>query len=478
MDAHMNMLPSIETDFPSWYADVVRRAGLAENAAARGMMVIKPYGYAIWELLQRQMDDRIKATGHENFYFPMLIPASVLAKEADLVEGFAPEVAVVTEAGGSTLEEPLVLRPTSEATIWSTYGRWLQSYRDLPMLYNQWANVVRWELRPRLFLRTSEFLWQEGHTAHETEHEAVAECLRILHEVYADTQRSVLAMPALLGRKSAAERFPGARETFTAEAMMRDRKALQSATSHYLGDEFARAYDVTYAGRDGGEHHPFATSWGASSRLVGGVIMMHGDERGLRLPPAVAPHQVVVIPIQPGDGRVREAADALATELRAAGLRVKVDDREHVRPGAKFFEWELKGAPIRIELGERELAGGEVSVARRDRDQRDRLPLDGLGERVQGMLGEIHRELFERASAYLADHTRQLDDRAELIEYLRAGGGFAVTAWCGSPECESAIKAETSASLRCLPLEHESPGAPCVVCGQPGVEIATWGQAY
>ena len=258
----MNTLPSIENDFPAWYADVVRRAGLAENAAVRGMMVIKPYGYAIWELLQRQMDDRIKATGHENFYFPMLIPASVLAKEADLVEGFAPEVAVVTEAGGSKLEEPLVLRPTSEAVIWSTYGRWLQSYRDLPMLYNQWANVVRWELRPRLFLRTSEFLWQEGHTAHETEQEAVAECLRILHEVYADTQRSVLAMPALLGRKSAAERFPGARETFTAEAMMGDRKALQAATSHYLGDEFARAYGVTYTGRDGSEHHPYATSWG------------------------------------------------------------------------------------------------------------------------------------------------------------------------------------------------------------------------
>ena len=474
----MNTLPSIENDFPAWYSDVVRRAGLAEHAAVRGMMVIKPYGYAIWELLQRQMDDRIKATGHENFYFPMLIPASVLAKEADLVEGFAPEVAVVTEAGGSKLEEPLVLRPTSEAAIWSTYGRWLQSYRDLPMLYNQWANVVRWELRPRLFLRTSEFLWQEGHTAHETEQEAVSECLRILHEVYADTQRSVLAMPALLGRKSAAERFPGARETFTTEAMMRDRKALQAATSHYLGDEFARAYDVSYAGRDGAEHHPFATSWGASSRLVGGVIMMHGDERGLRLPPAVAPHQVVVIPIQPGEAKVLEQAHALAAELRAAGIRVKLDDRVHVRPGAKFFEWELKGAPIRVELGERELARGEVSVARRDREPRELVSLDRPAERLQATLGEIHRELFDRAAAHLADNTRSFDDRAELIEYLTAGRGFAVTAWCGSPECEAAIKAETSATLRCLALEPEDPGAPCPVCGRPGVETATWGQAY
>jgi len=478
MDAHVNTLPSIENDFPAWYAEVVRRAGLAENAAVRGMMVIKPYGYGIWELLQRQMDDRIKATGHENFYFPMLMPASVLAKEADLVEGFAPEVAVVTEAGGSKLEEPLVLRPTSEAVIWSTYGRWLQSYRDLPMLYNQWANVVRWELRPRLFLRTSEFLWQEGHTAHETEQEAVAECLRILHEVYADTQHSVLAMPALLGRKSAAERFPGARETFTAEAMMGDRKALQAATSHYLGDEFARAYGVTYTGRDGSEHHPYATSWGSTTRLVGAVIMMHGDERGLRLPPAVAPYQVVVIPIQPGDSPVLEQAHALAAELRAAGIRVKLDDRVHVRPGAKFFEWELKGAPIRVELGERELARDEVSVARRDREPRELLSLDRLAERLQAMLGEIHRELFDRAAEHLADNTRSFDDRAELIEYLKAGSGFAVTAWCGSPECEAAIKAETSATLRCLALEPEDPGAPCPVCAGPGVETATWAQAY
>src|SRR6478609_4148471 len=330
----MSRLPDIESDFPAWYAEVVRRAELAEHSAVRGSMVIKPYGFAIWELLQRQLDDRIKATGHENVYFPLLVPLSVLAREADLVEGFAPQVALVTEAGGAKLEEPLVVRPTSEAAIWNTYAGWIHSHRDLPLLYNQWANVVRWELRPRLFLRTTEFLWQEGHTAHETAEQALAECLTILHQVYADCQQQVLAMPVLRGRKSARERFPGALETFTTEAMMRDRKALQAATSHYLGDEFARAYGVSYTGRDGAQHHPYAASWGASSRLVGGVVMSHGDSRGLKLPPAVA-----------------EAAAAMAAELRDAGVRVKLDERQHVRPGAKFFEWELKGAPVRLEVG-------------------------------------------------------------------------------------------------------------------------------
>src|SRR6476659_11164025 len=420
-------------DFPRWYQDVVAKAELAEPGPVRGSQVIRPVGYAIWERMVAEMDARIKAAGAENASFPLLIPESYLRREAEHVEGFAPELAVVTIGGGKQLEEPVVIRPTSETVIGEFMAKWTQSYRDLPLLLNQWANVVRWELRPRLFLRTSEFLWQEGHTAHETEQEAVAECLRILHEVYADTQRSVLAMPALLGRKSAAERFPGARETFTTEAMMGDRKALQAATSHYLGDEFARAYGVTYTGRDGSEHHPYATSWGSTTRLVGAVIMMHGDERGLRLPPAVAPHQVVVIPIQPGEGQVLEQAHALAAELRAAGIRVKLDDRAHVRPGAKFFEWELKGAPIRVEVGERELAGGDVSVARRDRERRELLPLEGLSTRVQGMLGEIHQGLFDRAAAHLAANTQHLDERAELIEYLKAGRGFAVTAWCGSP---------------------------------------------
>jgi prolyl-tRNA synthetase len=474
----MSRLPDIETDFPAWYAEVVRGAELAEHSSVRGSMVIRPHGYAIWELLQRALDDRIKATGHENVYFPLLVPRSVMAREADLIEGFSPEVALVTEAGGSVLEEPLVVRPTSEATIWNTYAGWVQSYRDLPLLYNQWANVVRWELRPRLFLRTTEFLWQEGHTAHETEEEAIAECLLILEHVYADVQESVLAMPVLRGRKSPKERFAAARETFTTEAMMRDRKALQAGTSHYLGDEFARAYGVSYTGRDGQEHHPFAASWGASSRLVGGVIMTHGDERGLRLPPAVAPQQVVVVPIAGERSSVREAAEALASDLRARGVRVRVDGREHVRPGAKFFEWELKGAPLRLELGERDLAAGAVTVVRRDTGEREQTGLSEAIERVRVLLDEIQAGLLAEARAFRERHTSRFDERSAMMEFLRAGEGFAVAGWCGSAECEAEVKAETSATIRCLTLERDDPGAPCIVCGGAGTETATWAQAY
>jgi prolyl-tRNA synthetase len=474
----MSRLPDIETDFPAWYAEVVRGAELAEHSSVRGSMVIRPHGYAIWELLQRALDDRIKATGHENVYFPLLVPRSVMAREADLIEGFSPEVALVTEAGGSVLEEPLVVRPTSEATIWNTYAGWVQSYRDLPLLYNQWANVVRWELRPRLFLRTTEFLWQEGHTAHETEEEAIAECLLILEHVYADVQESVLAMPVLRGRKSPKERFAAARETFTTEAMMRDRKALQAGTSHYLGDEFARAYGVSYTGRDGQEHHPFAASWGASSRLVGGVIMTHGDERGLRLPPAVAPQQVVVVPIAGERSSVREAAEALASDLRARGVRVRVDEREHVRPGAKFFEWELKGAPLRLELGERDLAAGAVTVVRRDTGEREQTGLSEAIERVRVLLDEIQAGLLAEARAFRERHTSRFDERSAMMEFLRAGEGFAVAVWCGSAECEAEVKAETSATIRCLTLERDDPGAPCIVCGGAGTETATWAQAY
>jgi prolyl-tRNA synthetase len=474
----MSRLPDIETDFPAWYAEVVRGAELAEHSAVRGSMVIRPHGYAIWELLQRELDDRIKATGHENVYFPLLVPRSVMARETDLIEGFSPEVAVVTEAGGSVLEEPLVVRPTSEATIWHTYAGWVQSYRDLPLLYNQWANVVRWELRPRLFLRTTEFLWQEGHTAHETEEEAIAECLLILEHVYAAVQESVLAMPVLRGRKSPRERFAAARETFTTEAMMRDRKALQAGTSHYLGDEFARAYGVSYTGRDGQEHHPFAASWGASSRLVGGLIMTHGDERGLRLPPAVAPQQAVIVPIAREGATVREAAESLAVELRDSGLRVKVDDRGHVRPGAKFFEWELKGTPVRLELGERDLAAGSVSVVRRDDGSREQVALDGAVRRVRSLLGEIQEGLLAEARAFREGNTRRFEDRERMMEFLRAGEGFAVTAWCGSAECEAEVKAATSATIRCLTLEQEDPGAACAACGKAGTETATWAQAY
>jgi prolyl-tRNA synthetase len=476
-----NGLPSQSNDFPVWYGEVVRRAGLAENSPVRGAMVIKPYGYAIWEAIQRELDDRIKATGHENFYFPLFVPASVLAQESKLVEGFAPEVAVVTEAGGKKLEEPLAVRPTSEALIWSTYARWVQSYRDLPLLYNQWANVVRWELRPRLFLRTSEFLWQEGHTAHETEAEAVAETLTILHDVYADTIENVLAIPVLRGRKSERERFPGAVDTYTLEALMRDGKALQAATSHYLGQGFARAFDVRYTGRDGTDHYPHATSWGASTRLVGGVVMAHGDDRGLRLPPRIAPQQVVIVPIFREENRadVLQTATAVAHELRAAGVRVKVDDRPEHRPGFKFNEWELKGVPLRVEIGSRDLAAATITVARRDTGEKREIPRSRASAAIADLLSDVHRSLFNTARAEQERRTLR-DPRGydELIEYLRDAGGFVAASWCGREECETRVKEDSSATIRCLPLDEQPPTGRCSCCGRPAVAAATWAQAY
>src|SRR5512132_2086979 len=423
---YADALPAQSGDFPGWYGEVVRRAGLAENSPVRGAMVIKPYGYAIWEAIQRELDDRIKATGHENLYFPLLVPASVLAREADLVEGFAPEVAVVTEAGGKELEEPLAVRPTSEALIWSTYALWVQSYRDLPLLYNQWANVVRWELRPRLFLRTSEFLWQEGHTAHETEEEAVAETLTILHDVYADTIENVLAIPVLRGRKSESERFPGAVDTYTLEALMRDGKALQAATSHNLGQGFARTFGVRYTARDGSEQHPYGTSWGATTRLVGGVVMAHGDDRGLRLPPRVAPQQVVIVPIFRRDGRadVLHAAATVADELRAAGVRVRVDDRPEYRPGFKFKEWELKGVPLRIEIGRRDLAAAAVTVARRDTGDKQQIPISRAAVAIDEMLSAVQASLFQVARDEQERRTLHDPGYDEMIEYLRETAGF------------------------------------------------------
>lgn len=474
-------LPSQSTDFPAWYGEVVRRAGLAENSSVRGAMVIKPYGFAIWEAIQRELDDRIKATGHENFYFPLLVPASLLAQEGELVEAFAPEVAVVTEAGGKKLEEPLAVRPTSEALIWSTYGRWVQSYRDLPLLYNQWANVVRWELRPRLFLRTSEFLWQEGHTAHETEAEALAETLTILHDVYADTIENVLAIPVLRGRKSESERFPGAVDTYTLEALMRDGKALQTATSHYLGQGFARTFAVRYTGRDGTEQYPYATSWGASTRLVGGVVMAHGDDRGLRLPPRVAPQQVVIVPIlRDDDADVLQAAAAAADELRAAGVRVRVDDRPEYRPGFKFNEWELKGVPLRIEIGGRDLAAGVVTIVRRDSGDKQQIPFPRVAGAIDEMLNDVQASLFESAHDELERRTlRDPSGYDEMIEYLRKAAGFVATPWCGRRECEVRVKDDSSATIRCLPLnEQPAQSGACACCGRSAVTAAVWAQAY
>ena len=475
----MAIRPQAE-DFPGWYQDVVRETELAEPSLARGTMVIRPYGFAIWEAIQRAMDDRIKATGHENFYFPMLFPYSLLEKEAEHVEGFAPEVAVVTHAGGEKLEEPLVVRPTSETIIWATYAKWIQSYRDLPLLYNQWANVVRWELRPRVFLRTTEFLWQEGHTAHETEAEAIAETRMILHDVYLDTVQNVLAMPVHIGRKSPAERFAGAVDTLTLEGLMRDRKALQAGTSHYLGQNFAKAYGVQFQNRSGELEHPYATSWGSSTRLVGGVIMTHGDDKGLRLPPAVAPVQVVIVPIAKSDeerARVLEAAQRIVGDLSAH--RVKIDDREDLRPGFKFNHWEARGVPVRIELGPRDLDVDQVTLASRLTGEKEPTPLANVAARVAELLTETQAGLLENARAFRDEHTFRPEDMGEMAKLLEDPGGFMLAGWCGSEECENKVKAETKATIRFLPLDPKPVEKnACIVCGQAGTEEAAWAQAY
>jgi prolyl-tRNA synthetase len=473
-------LPTQTDDFPAWYQEVVRQADLAENSLARGTMVIKPYGFAIWEAIQGAMDAEIKRTGHQNLYFPMFIPARLLEREKEHVEGFAPEVAVVTHAGGEELGEPLIVRPTSETIIWDTYSRWVQSYRDLPLLYNQWANIVRWELRPRLFLRTTEFLWQEGHTAHETAEEAWDETLRML-EAYREVVEGTMAMPVHKGRKTAAERFPGAVETLTIEALMRDRKALQSGTSHYLGQNFAKAYGVTFLGRDGEEHFAEATSWGTSTRLVGGLIMTHGDDKGLRLPPKVAPFHVVVVPIFRSDderARVLEASSAMADAWRAAGLRVKVDDRDDLRPGFKFADHELRGVPVRVEVGPRDLDADQVTLARRDTGEKSPASLDGVQDVLVGLMAEIQQGLFDDALAFREANTHRVGTYDELRDAVAGEGGFVVGAWCGDAACEAKVKTDTKATIRFLALEREDPGAACTVCGGAGAEIATWAIAY
>jgi prolyl-tRNA synthetase len=473
-------LPRQSEDFPGWYQAVVKQAEMAESSLVRGTMVIRPWGFAIWERIQAAVDRRIKATGHENLYFPLFIPMHLLEKEAEHIEGFAPEVAVVTHGGGQKLEEPLAVRPTSETIIWATYAKWIQSYRDLPLLYNQWANVVRWEMRPRLFLRTTEFLWQEGHTAHETAEEAVAETLLILNDIYRTTMVEDLAMPVRVGRKSASQRFPGAVETYCLEGLMRDGKSLQAGTSHYLGQNFARAYDVRFLGRDGSQEYPYATSWGVTTRLIGGVIMTHGDDRGLRLPPRLAPVQVVVVPIYRSDGEraaVLEAAAQLAGSL--AEVRVKVDDREEHRPGYKFNEWELKGVPVRIEIGPREVEERKVALARRDLGTKAIVGWDALAEVVPKTLEEVQRGLLDQAAVFQEEHTFRPGSYDELIAIMRsAEGGFAETGWCGDPACEERVKADTKATIRLLPVEHVVPGVPCLVCGRPATEWATWAIAY
>jgi prolyl-tRNA synthetase len=479
-------LPNFDDDFPGWYQEVVRQADLAENSLVRGTMVIKPYGYAIWEAIRDALDVRFKRTDHQNLYFPMFIPLHLMEREKEHVEGFAHEFVQVTRVGSEELGEPLVVRPSSETIIWQTYAKWVQSYRDLPLLYNQWANIVRWELRPRLFLRTTEFLWQEGHTAHETEDEARAEAKQML-DVYRQVAEDEMAMPVHLGRKTAAERFPGAEETLTIEALMRDRKALQAGTSHYLGQNFAKAYGVRFLGRDGEQHYAEGTSWGATTRLVGGLIMVHGDERGLRLPPRVAPTHVVIVPI-PGKGddetqRVREASVKVADALRATTwdgrpVRVELDNRDDLRPGYKFADSELRGIPIRLELGARDVGNDVVTFVRRDRGEKEVVAIGTVERIVPDVLGQIQQALFDDALAFREAHTTYVTTYDELRAAIEDPGGFVLGGWCGDPVCEAKVKQETKATIRFLPLEPDRPDGPCVVCAQAAVDTAAWAIAY
>jgi prolyl-tRNA synthetase len=461
--ANLGVTPQDE-DFSAWYNELVLKAELADRAPVKGAMVIRPYGYRIWELLQAELDQRFKDTGHLNAYFPLLIPMSYLQREAEHVEGFSPELAVVTHAGGKELEEPLVVRPTSETVIGEMMSRWISSYRDLPMLLNQWANVVRWELRPRLFLRTTEFLWQEGHTAHATADEAVEETLRML-DVYADVALNVAAMPVIKGEKTAGERFPGAVATHTIEGMMRDGRALQSATSHYLGTNFAQAFDITFQDAAGQLQHCSTTSWGLSTRMIGAIIMGHGDDAGLVLPPRVAPYQVVIVPIGKDAVDVLHAARELAGEIRAAGVRVHVDERD-ASPGFKFNDWELRGVPLRVELGPRDLAAGTaVLVQRVEGDGKETVQLDGLASALPARLDRYHDQLVARATSFRETHRGTVDRWPDFVVHVETG--FADAFHCGRPECEDDIKAETTATPRCIPSEALLEDGLCIRCNLP-----------
>ncbi|HEY3381666.1 MAG TPA: proline--tRNA ligase [Vicinamibacterales bacterium] len=477
-EAQVTEITPRSEDFSRWYTDVIRRAELADYSPVKGCMVIRPYGYAIWELIQQGLDRRIKATGHVNAYFPLLIPKSLLTKEADHVEGFAPQVAWVTKGGDEELEEPLVIRPTSEAIIGTMYAKWIQSWRDLPVLINQWANIVRWEKVTRLFLRTTEFLWQEGHTAHETAEEAEAETLKILG-LYKEFCETELAMPVIAGRKSESEKFAGASRTYSIEALMGDGRALQAGTSHNLGQNFAKAFGIQFQARDKSLQHIWGTSWGITTRLIGGVIMTHGDDNGLVFPPRIAPHQVVIVPIPRGNWRetVLPHAKAIFDELTAQGVRVMLDDRDAYTPGWKFAEWEMRGVPVRLEIGPKDIEKGQVMLARRD--TREKLPAsrDGLAGRIVDLLADIQRVLFERAIQFRADHTTETTSYDEFKQTLEGRPGFVIAPWCGSGECETRIKAETQATIRNLPIE-DSAGGECICCGKPGIARAHFAKSY
>jgi len=467
-------------DFGRWYIDVVRRAELADYSPVKGCMVIRPYGYAIWELMQQGLDRRFKATGHVNAYFPLFIPQSLLMKETEHVEGFAPQVAWVTKGGTEELEEPLVVRPTSETIIGTMYAKWVQSWRDLPILINQWANVVRWEKVTRLFLRTTEFLWQEGHTAHETAEEAHEETLRMLG-VYKDFAEADLAMPVMDGQKTESEKFAGAERTYSIEALMRDGRALQAGTSHNLGQNFAKVFDIKFQARDKSVQYVYGTSWGVSTRMIGGVIMTHGDEGGLILPPVIAPYQVVIVPIPRGNWKetvlpkAREIRDSLTTR----GVRVMLDDRESQTPGWKFNEWELRGVPVRLEIGPKDLEKQQVVLARRDTREKSFVPMDGLAGRVESLLKDIQKALFDRALKFREEHTSETTSYDEFKEIMDGRPGFVIAPWCGSAECEAQIKAETQATIRNIPFVSTKPeGKTCLKCGKPAVAKAWFAKAY
>ncbi len=494
MANELKELTSREENYSQWYNDLVVKAGLAESSAVRGCMVIKPYGYAIWEKMQAALDKMFKDTGHVNAYFPLFIPKSFFSREADHVEGFAKECAVVThyrlknnpDGDGvvvdpdAKLEEELIVRPTSETIIWNTYKGWIQSYRDLPILCNQWANVVRWEMRTRLFLRTAEFLWQEGHTAHETREEAIAEAQKMIG-VYKTFVEDYMGVPVIVGRKSANERFAGAVDTYTIEALMQDGKALQSGTSHFLGQNFAKAFDVQYANREGKLEYVWATSWGVSTRLMGALIMAHSDNNGLVLPPKLAPIQVVMVPIYKGADElaaVVERMNVIAQELRAKGISVKIDDRDNVRSGFKFAEYELKGVPVRLAMGPRDMAAGTIEIARRDTLTKESVSQQEVVAKVEKLLEEIQANIFKKALSFRDSMITRVDTWDEFVKTLDEKGGFISAHWDGTVETEIAIKEATKATIRCIPLDSVEEQGVCIYSGKPSSRRVLFARSY
>ena len=472
-------ITSKEKDFSQWYVDVVRKTELADYTTIKGCMVIRPYGYGLWENMQAGLDRRIKETGHKNAYFPLFIPESLLKKEAEHVKGFAPELAWVTEGGSQKLEERLAIRPTSEAIICSLYSKWVRSWRDLPILINQWVNIVRWEKVTRLFLRTTEFLWQEGHTAHKNEQEAEEETLKILNQVYRDYIENDLAIPVIIGRKTEKEKFAGALHTYTLEALMTDGKVLQAGTSHNLGQNFAKAFNIKYLDEDQKEKYVWQTSWGTTTRLIGALVMVHGDDRGLNLPPKVAPVQVIIIPIMFDKTKkeVRNKAEDIITILKK-DFRVEIDGRDEYTPGWKFNEWEMKGVPLRLEIGPKDLAKGQVMVVRRDTGEKMAVKEEKLVETVEKLLNNIQENLFNKAKSFLQKNIREVSDYNKFKEVIEKKRGLIKTYWCGNEDCEDKIKEETKASIRCIPFEQEEASGKCIYCGKESSTLVYFARAY